>query len=80
MATQGIRINGIAPVATATPLIKSHWEQLGHKFSNKTDRVHRGTMLEPEECAHTIVWLLCDGASAMNATTISVDRGATSTR
>lgn len=79
-ATQGIRINGIAPVATATPLIKSHWEQLGHEFSNKTDRVPRGTMLEPEECAHAIVWLLSDGASAMNATTIAVDGGATAIR
>lgn len=77
-AKQGIRINGIAPVATATPFIKDYYKQIGLEFTNKTDRVPRGTMLEPEECAQAIVWLLSDGASAMNATIIAVDGGATS--
>ena len=77
-AKNGIRINGIAPVATATALVKKHYEQLGIEFDNRTDRVPRGTMLEPEECAHSIVWLLSDGASAINAITLPVDGGATS--
>ena len=79
-AKQGIRINGIAPVETATDLIKGFYTQMAGSFSKETKRVPRGTMLEPEECAHAIVWLLSDGASSMNCTTIAVDGGATSTK
>ncbi len=79
-AKQGIRINAIAPVATATGFVKGAYEQMGVEFTNKTDRVPRGYMLEPEECANAIMWLLSDGASAINATTIQVDGGASSVR
>lgn len=75
-AAKGIRVNGIAPVATMTPFVTEALKQAGMEVTNKTDRVPRGTMLEPEECAAAIMWLLSDGASAMNATTINVDGGA----
>lgn len=74
-AKSGIRVNGIAPVATATTFVKNAYQQLGIAFTTQTDRVPRGTMLEPEECAQAIVWLLSDGASGLNATTIAVDGG-----
>lgn len=74
-AKQGIRVNGIAPVATATNFVKQAYADMGMKFTNQTDRVPRGTMLEPEECAQPIVWLMSDGASGLDATTIAVDGG-----
>lgn len=77
-AKSGIRVNGIAPVATATSFAKNAVKQMGMEFSNRTDRVPRGTMLEPEECANAIVWLLSDGSTGLNATTIAVDGGALS--
>lgn len=79
-AKQGIRINAIAPVATATQFVKSAYDQMGVEFSNKTDRVPCGYMLEPEECVNVIVWLMSDGATAINATTVPVDDGASSIR
>lgn len=74
-AKLGIRINGIAPVATATGFVKKAYKEMGISFTNKTNRVPRGTMLEPEECAQPIVWLMSEGASGLNATTIAVDGG-----
>lgn len=74
-ASKGIRVNGIAPGTTATEFVKDAYKKLGWEFSNKTDRLPRGTMLEPVELAHAIAWLFSDGASAMNGTTFAVDGG-----
>lgn len=74
-ASKGIRINGIAPGTTATEFVKSVYEKNGWPWTNKTDRLPRGTMLEPSELAHAIAWLFSEGASGMNATTFAVDGG-----
>lgn len=79
-AKNGIRINGIAPVATFTDFVKNAQKSLGMEVSNKTDRVPRGTMLEPEECAQAIVWLLSEGSTAVNATTMLTDCGSTAVK
>lgn len=76
-APKGIRINGIAPVATATPFVINAMKEAGMEYTNKTDRNPRGTLLEPEECANAIVWLISEGSSGVMATTIPVDAGAT---
>ena len=52
-------------------------KEAGMEYTNKTDRNPRGTLLEPEECANAIVWLISEGSSGVIATTIPVDAGAT---
>lgn len=74
-ASQGIRVNGIAPGTTATGFVKNAFKENGWEFTNKTDRLPRGTMLEAEELAQAIVWLFSDGSSGVCASTVTIDGG-----
>lgn len=74
---QGIRVNGVAPIAVLTPLAIKSMERMGMTVTDKTPFNPRGYMLKPEEVANVIVWLLSDASSSMNAATVVCDCGAT---
>lgn len=76
-ATQGIRINGVAPGATRTEIIA---EQLSGADENidpeEMNAMHPMNRLgAPDEIANGIVWLLSDEASFVTGHILSLDGG-----
>ncbi|EHS55453.1 SDR family NAD(P)-dependent oxidoreductase [Paenibacillus sp. Aloe-11] len=71
-ASQGIRINSIAPGQTQTKAAVEH--QGG---ANTVDYIPMKRAAEPKEVAKGIAWLLSDEASYTTGTTLMVDGGVT---
>lgn len=67
-----IRINALAPGATATALIRSYPEEAQQRFA---DLMPCGRLAEPEEMAEAIAWLLSEKASYVSGTVLEVDMG-----
>lgn len=79
---QGVRINAFAPALVMTPMME---KLFGDKIAAGADPATycgnpRGTVLTPEECAQSIVWLLSDASSPINAHTLLADCGQTAIR
>lgn len=70
-ASQGIRINTIAPGPTRTEITRDN-EQLLDYFSNMSPSKQVGN---PEDIAKGIAWLLSDEASFATGTTLVLDGG-----
>ena len=74
-ATQGIRINAVAPGAIKTDLIKRQIS-LGQYNEEMISAMHpMGRMGDPIEVANAIVWLLSDESSFITGHVLSVDGG-----
>ncbi len=74
LATQGIRVNTIAPGATLTPMIAEHWKNEAHR-----QRVEGMNVLnrsaEASEIASAITFLVSPAASAITGSTLVADNG-----
>ncbi|GAA4682596.1 glucose 1-dehydrogenase [Frondihabitans cladoniiphilus] len=75
-ATQGIRINAIAPGLVATPMTK-RWLDDPEKHAALLANSPIGRPAEPEEIAGTVLHLLSDAASFTTGATMLVDGGQT---
>lgn len=70
-AMKGVRVNAVAPGWTETPFIaqrKAQWDAI--RNANPS-----GRLLQPEEIAEVICFLLSPAASGVTGTTIPVDAG-----
>ena len=71
---RGIRINGIEPSMTDTPLARAnaeHWFQFGAGYRDATGQ----EPLTPEQMAHPLAFLCSDAASGVTGTCLIVDQG-----
>jgi NAD(P)-dependent dehydrogenase (short-subunit alcohol dehydrogenase family) len=74
-ATQGIRINAVAPGAIKTDIITGQIE-LGQYDEATISAMHpMARMGNPEEIAHGIAWLLSDEASFVTGHILNIDGG-----
>ncbi len=70
-ATQGIRINAVAPGFIATPLLKAN---MNAEEQAAIGALHPQNRLgEPEEVAEAVAWLVSDAASFVNGSVYAVD-------
>jgi len=70
-AGKGVRVNAVAPGWTETPFIsqrKAQWDAI--RNANPS-----GRLLQPEEIAEVICFLLSPAASGITGATIPVDAG-----
>lgn len=76
-ATQGIRINGVAPAATKTDIIARQLDGSDENYNEKTVSALQpmNRLGRPEEIANAICWLLSDEASFVTGHILSVDGG-----
>lgn len=68
---KGVRVNAVAPGWTETPFIQHRREM----FDRIASANAMGRMLQPEEIAETIFFLLSPAASAITGTTVVCDGG-----
>jgi len=79
LAVHNIRVNCIAPGVVATDMTEkivppAVWEYMSHSF----DRVPMRRMVQPEEIASSVAFMLSDDASAITGVNLLVDCGLTS--
>lgn len=67
-AALGVAVNGVAPGATATPMLSSRGVDVG--------KIPAGRMAQPEEIARVVAFLASDAASYMHGTVIDINGGA----
>ena len=70
---QGVRVNGIAPGVTETPMIANYSQQ--HRAS-QIARTPLGTLAVPDDIASVACFLASDGARYMAGETVIVNGGA----
>jgi len=79
-ASDGIRVNCIAPGSVETPMLRQEWEEMGgeaavrHLFEGKHPM---GRISQPEEIANAILFLASAEASFINGVCLPVDAGLT---
>ena len=73
----GVRVNAVAPGVVDTPLLRKVAPP-EHVKNAMVDRVPLGRFSRADEQAHAALFLLSDGASYVNGTTLAVDGGLTS--
>jgi glucose 1-dehydrogenase len=76
LAPRGIRVNGIAPGATRTPINTAAWStpEAYEALMRLVPYKHIG---EPEDIARAVVWLASDASDYVNGITLFVDGGMT---
>ena len=70
----GIRVNGVHPVITLTPMASQVWSDPAKSDPVKA-RIPLGRFVEPEEVAYVIAYLLSDRAAMINGIDLPVDGG-----
>lgn len=70
----GIRLNGVHPVITLTPMALQVWGDKAKSDPVKA-RIPLGRFVEPEEVAHAIAYLLSDQAAMITGIDMPVDGG-----
>jgi NAD(P)-dependent dehydrogenase (short-subunit alcohol dehydrogenase family) len=77
-ARHGVRINAVCPGIIDTPLLKRHFDSLDDPAGARTASERRtpmGRILEPEEIAQVVCFLIGPGSSAMAGAAVTVDGG-----
>ena len=69
-----IRVNGVHPVITLTPMATQVWSDPAKSDPVKA-RIPLGRFVEPEEVAHAIAYLLSDQAAMISGIDLPVDGG-----
>jgi NAD(P)-dependent dehydrogenase (short-subunit alcohol dehydrogenase family) len=81
-AAAGVRINAVCPGIIDTPLLRRHFDALDDPAAARRAAERRspiGRILQPEEVAEAICFLVGGGASAMAGAALTVDGGLTVT-
>lgn len=76
LAPQGIRVNGLAPGATRTPINTEAWSTRA-AYDALMRLVPYKRIGEPEDIARAAVWLASDASDYVNGVTLFVDGGMT---
>ncbi len=74
LGPHGIRVNGVNPVVTLTPMAIKAWSD-PDKAASMLSRIPMGRFVEPEEVADTILYLLSPRASMIDGVSLVVDGG-----
>ena len=76
LAPHKIRVNSIGPGATRTPINTAVWNTQ-EAYDKLMTLVPYGRIGEPEDIAHSAVWLVSDHADYITGTTLFIDGGMT---
>ena len=76
-ATQGVRVNAIAPTHFRTPLIVASIKENPEGEAFFTANIPMGRMGEPEEIVGSIIYLASEASSMVTGTVLVVDGGHT---
>ena len=76
LAPHKIRVNSIGPGATRTPINTAAWDTQ-EAYDKLMTLVPYGRIGEPEDIAHSAVWLVSDHADYITGTTLFIDGGMT---
>lgn len=71
----GVRVNAVSPSFTMTPHVRGLVERGERDLTRMVETTALGRMLEPEEVAKAITFLLSDDASAITGVNLPVDAG-----
>lgn len=74
LAPQGIRVNGVHPTVTLTPMAVKAWSD-PEKAAGMMARIPVGRFAEPDDIAEVILFLLSDEAAMVNGLSMPVDGG-----
>jgi NAD(P)-dependent dehydrogenase (short-subunit alcohol dehydrogenase family) len=74
-ATQGIRVNAVCPGAIDTPMMDETFARFPGFREMLMGLVPMQRMGRPEEVAHAIAWLSCEGASFVTGEGLTVEGG-----
>jgi NAD(P)-dependent dehydrogenase (short-subunit alcohol dehydrogenase family) len=74
LGRRGIRVNGVHPVVTLTPMAEKAWSDPA-KSTPMLNRIPLGRFVEPDEVAAAIAFLLSDAAAMVNGIDLPVDGG-----
>ncbi|AYG69161.1 MULTISPECIES: SDR family oxidoreductase [unclassified Rhizobium] len=74
LAPKGIRVNGVHPTVTLTPMAIKAWSD-PEKAAPMRERIPVGRFAEPADVAEVILFLLSDEAAMVNGISMPVDGG-----
>jgi NAD(P)-dependent dehydrogenase (short-subunit alcohol dehydrogenase family) len=74
LGRKGIRVNGVHPVVTLTPMAVKAWSDPA-KSNPMLARIPLGRFVQAEEVAAAIAYLLSDAAAMVNGISLPVDGG-----
>ena len=74
LGRQGIRVNGVHPVITLTPMAVKAWSDPA-KSEPMLKRIPMGRFVEPREVSSVIAYLLSDEAAMVNGVDLPIDGG-----
>lgn len=74
LAPKGIRVNGVHPTVTLTPMAVKAWSD-PDKAAGMMARIPVGRFAEPNDIAEVILFLLSDEAAMVNGLSMPVDGG-----
>lgn len=74
VASEGVRVNAVAPGAIRTPINKAAWDS-EEALAKLLRLIPYGRIGEPEDVARAVVWLASDEADYVTGTTLFVDGG-----
>jgi NAD(P)-dependent dehydrogenase (short-subunit alcohol dehydrogenase family) len=71
----GVRVNAISPGFTRTPALQAKIDSGERDASALVQTSALSRLIEPEDCAHAVAFLLSDEASAITGVNLPVDAG-----
>ncbi|MEO2036806.1 MAG: SDR family NAD(P)-dependent oxidoreductase [Planctomycetaceae bacterium] len=77
-AATGLRCNSVDPGITDTPMLRKHLNTTPDPDETLRQRVRRVPMnraMQPDDVAHTVLYLSCEDSAGVNGTSIVVDGG-----
>lgn len=74
LAPRGIRVNGVHPTVTLTPMATKAWSD-PYKAAGMLGRIPVGRFADPGDVAEVILFLLSDAAAMINGVSMPVDGG-----